>query len=168
MDLKVAEEFLDELFSSLEAQETQSAAVLQFLKDHGNATDEQLASYMERASKASNVRWRAARLRLMSLLSSAVKDAEKSSQREPAQQSQKTEKEEKSASPQEKSMSQEISKPEAESKKANAAEVSGQKPEAASPSKDEKAGDERLGAEAGSENETSAKHEPPKKPREAA
>ena len=58
MDLKIAEEFLDELFSSLEAQETQSAAVLQFLKDHGNATDEQLAPYMEQASKASKTcRW---------------------------------------------------------------------------------------------------------------
>jgi hypothetical protein len=79
MDLKIAEEFLDELFSSLEAQETQSAAVLQFLKDHGNATDEQLAPYMEQASKASNVRWRAARLRLMSLLTSAVKSAEEAS-----------------------------------------------------------------------------------------
>jgi len=79
MDLKIAEEFLDELFSSLEAQETQSAAVLQFLKDHGNATDEQLAPYMDQASKASNVRWRAARLRLMSLLTSAVKSAEEAS-----------------------------------------------------------------------------------------
>jgi hypothetical protein len=79
MDRKIAEEFLDELFSSLEAQETQSAAVLQFLKDHGNATDEQLAPYMEQASKASNVRWRAARLRLMSLLTSAVKSAEEAS-----------------------------------------------------------------------------------------
>jgi hypothetical protein len=76
VDIKIAEQFLDELFSSLEALETQSAAMLQFLKDRGGATSEQLAPYMEQASKASNVRWRAARLRLTSLLSSAVKSAE--------------------------------------------------------------------------------------------
>lgn len=76
MDIKIAEQFLDELFSSLETLETQSAAVLQFLKDRGGATSEQLAPYMEQASKASNVRWRAARLRLTSLLSSAIKSTE--------------------------------------------------------------------------------------------
>ena len=76
MDIKIAEQFLDELFSSLEDLETQSAAILQFLKDKGGATSEQLAPYMDQASKASNVRWRAARLRLMSLFSSAIKSGE--------------------------------------------------------------------------------------------
>jgi hypothetical protein len=83
VDIKIAEQFLDELFSSLEMLETQSAAVLQFLKDRGGATSEQLAPYMEQASKASNVRWRAARLRLMSLLSSAMKSAEEQTAKKP-------------------------------------------------------------------------------------
>jgi hypothetical protein len=76
MDIKAAEEFLDQLFSSLESLETRSAAVLQFLKQQNGATDEQLAPYFQQAGNASNVRWRAARLRLMSLLSAAMKDAE--------------------------------------------------------------------------------------------
>ena len=81
MDKKVAEEFLDELFSSLEALDTQSAAILQFLKVQGEVTDEELAPFLEQASKASNVRWRATRLRLMSLFSSAVKSSEESAQK---------------------------------------------------------------------------------------
>ena len=85
MDTKIAEEFLDELFSSLEVLETRSAAVLQFLKEQGEVTDEELAPYMEEASKASNVRWRAARLRFMSLFSSAVKSREQPSEKKAAQ-----------------------------------------------------------------------------------
>ncbi len=81
MDIKVAEEFLDELFSSLEALETRSTAVLQFLKEQGEVTDEELAPYFEQASRASNVRWRAARVRMMSLFSSAVKSIEESSEK---------------------------------------------------------------------------------------
>ena len=77
MDVHIAEEILNELGSSLEALETQSAAILQFLKDKGIATDEQLAPYLEQAGNASNVRWRAARLRMERVLASAAKEAER-------------------------------------------------------------------------------------------
>lgn len=148
MDLKIAEEFLDELFSSLEAQETQGAAILQYLKDHGDATDEQLAPYMEQASKASNVRWRAARLRLMSLLSSAVKSSEeasaKGSQPEPGGQAlqQKTNQR---ASHQEKPV------PEDDSKKQKAPSLPAKEASESSPSEHEKpkvTGEDRSNAEA--------------------
>ncbi len=91
MDTKIAEEFLDELFSSLEALETQGAAVLQFLKEQAEVTDEELGPYMEEAGKASNVRWRAARLRMMSLFSSAVKSAEQPSEKKTAAPAEKDE-----------------------------------------------------------------------------
>jgi hypothetical protein len=91
VDIKVAEEFLDELFSSLEALETRSTAVLQFLKEQGEVTDEELAPYFEQASRASNVRWRAARVRMMSLFSSAVKSIEESSDKRQASAKEKEE-----------------------------------------------------------------------------
>ena len=52
MDDKIAQLILDELFSSLENLETQTAAVRQFLKDKGGATDELLAPYLEQAGKS--------------------------------------------------------------------------------------------------------------------
>jgi hypothetical protein len=78
MDPNIIEQVLDELFPSLEALEAQNAAILQFLKDKGVAKDEQLAPYLKQAGNASNLRWRVARLRVMSLLSSAIRDAERS------------------------------------------------------------------------------------------
>ena len=75
-DGKVGGELLSELFSALEDLETQSSGILQFLKDKGLANDEELAPFLEAAARASDVRWRAARLRMEALLSAAIKDAE--------------------------------------------------------------------------------------------
>ena len=88
MELRTAEEILEELLPPLEALETQSGAVLQFLKDKGITTDEQLAPYLEQARNASNIRWRAARLRINRLLAAVFETAEKSresNQRNPQQ-----------------------------------------------------------------------------------
>jgi hypothetical protein len=64
MNVDLAQELLSVLGSSLENLETQQAALLQFLKDKGTVTDDQLAPYLAQAGKASNVRWRAAHIRL--------------------------------------------------------------------------------------------------------
>jgi hypothetical protein len=76
MDENVVREMLHELFTSLEALETQSSAITQFLKDKGITNEEELAPYLEQAGNASNVRWLAARVRMDHLLSSAMKGAE--------------------------------------------------------------------------------------------
>ena len=69
MDVQLAQELLNELGSSLENLEARHAALLEFLKDKGIVTDEQIAPYLGRAGDASNVRWRAVHVRLEHLIS---------------------------------------------------------------------------------------------------
>ena len=69
MNNEAMKEVLNELFSHLERLETQSEAILQFLKEKKRVTDKQLAPYLEQAGNASNVKWRAARIRIEHLLS---------------------------------------------------------------------------------------------------
>jgi hypothetical protein len=78
----IMQEIVHELFSSLESLETQSAAILQFLKDKGLANDEELAPYLEQSGNASSVRWRGARVRIDHLISSAIAAAEREAKKE--------------------------------------------------------------------------------------
>ena len=69
----------------LEALETRNTALLQFLKDKGIVTDEQIAPYMDQAGNASSVRWRATRVRLERVFASAAQAEEKAFQAPKAQ-----------------------------------------------------------------------------------
>jgi hypothetical protein len=82
MDEDLAHQILDELLKHLEEAETQSAAVLHFLKAKGIATGEQLTPCFEEASKATSVKWVAERARFNRLLSLAAKSSSKKSAEE--------------------------------------------------------------------------------------
>jgi hypothetical protein len=102
MDEKLTQELLDEFLPTLEVLDTENTAILQFLKDKGIADEEQLAPYLEQAAKASDVKWRATRLRLNHLISSAAKAAERTTQKESEKIQTKSEKADKeSAAPNE-------------------------------------------------------------------
>src|SRR5437868_12814349 len=68
MDSETAEQILDELAPTFQKLETESAAIVQFLKAKGVANDDELAPYIEQAANASSVRWRAIRVRMARLL----------------------------------------------------------------------------------------------------
>lgn len=76
MDEEIVLQILDELLSFLEPLDTQSSALVQFLKAKGVATDEELAPFLEQAGNASSVRWRGARVRIGGLIASAMRNAE--------------------------------------------------------------------------------------------
>ncbi len=73
MNPEITDEILEQLASAFQGLETQSAALLEFVKDKGIAKDDDLAPYLERAGAASAVRWRAVRVRMARLLASAEK-----------------------------------------------------------------------------------------------
>jgi hypothetical protein len=83
MDEDLAHQILDELFEHLEDVETQSAAILHFLKAKGIATDEQLSPYFEEASKATSVKWVAERARINYLLAAATRLPDKAAEKKP-------------------------------------------------------------------------------------
>jgi len=74
MNSEAIKEVLDTLFSNLEKLETQTQALTQFMKEKKKVTDAQLAPYLEKAGNASNVLWRAARVRIEYLLSSVERE----------------------------------------------------------------------------------------------
>lgn len=76
MDGTIMQEMLDELFSAMEALETQNDAILQCLKNRGTISDEDFAPFLEKSANASNVRWRAARIRMNHLLAGAANASE--------------------------------------------------------------------------------------------
>jgi len=73
MDSSIMDEILEELSSTLQRAEAQSAAILDLLRAKGIAKEDELAPYLERANDASSVRWRATRVRLAHLLSGLEK-----------------------------------------------------------------------------------------------
>jgi hypothetical protein len=68
-------EIFDQMFTLLEDIETRNIALLDYMKEQGGVTDEKLGPYLDRASAASDVRWRAARARMAHLLAPKPKSS---------------------------------------------------------------------------------------------
>ena len=73
MNPEIVNEIIEELSSTLSRIETQSAAILEFIKEKGLAKEDDLTPYLERAANTSSVRWRATRVRLTHLFSGLEK-----------------------------------------------------------------------------------------------
>lgn len=85
MNDEVVKKVMGEFWPHFEVMETQCAAILQFLKDKGIATDEQLAPYLEQAGNTSYVKWLTTRLRVEHIFSSTPEEPEKPAQMTPAE-----------------------------------------------------------------------------------
>jgi len=88
MDEESVLQIVDELLSSLEPLDTHSAALMQFLKAKGITNDKELAPFIEQAANSSSVRWLAARVRIKSLISRAIKAEEPNGADAPTEQQQ--------------------------------------------------------------------------------
>jgi hypothetical protein len=65
------QEVLNDLFRHLEVLETQNAAILQVLKDKKLITEKKFSSYLDQAAVASDIKWRAARVRMEHVFANA-------------------------------------------------------------------------------------------------
>jgi hypothetical protein len=126
MDEQIIQDILTEVFSSLEPLDAQISAILQFLKAKGLATDDELAPFLEQAGNASNVRWLAARVRIASLLSSALKTEkpEKKQQQKSSEEKPKAKQEEKPTAKQDEKSAEKPEQKSAEQPAATAAKTS--------------------------------------------
>jgi hypothetical protein len=77
MERDLAKQILEEMLPYLEKIDTESAAILQLLKDKKLTTDEEFATYLEQAGNATNIKWLGARVRIEHLLAGIGKEAEK-------------------------------------------------------------------------------------------
>jgi hypothetical protein len=75
---KVIDEILDGVTPTFEKLEARSLAVFRFLKAKSIATDEELQPFLEEATNASEIEWRAGRLRLHHLFMAAIQAIEQS------------------------------------------------------------------------------------------
>jgi hypothetical protein len=73
-------QIFSDLFRYLEVLETQNAAMLQFLKDKKVIKESQFSSYLEQAAAATDVKWRAARVRMEHLLAEVPQPKAQSSE----------------------------------------------------------------------------------------
>jgi hypothetical protein len=117
MNENIIQEILHELFSSMEALDTQSTALLEFVKEKGIVSEEELQRHLEQAGNASSVRWRAVRVRIDYLLSSAMKAAEQEAQKTPPKTQEKSAEPPQNKSAEASQTSEQSNEPEKEEKK---------------------------------------------------